>query len=460
MKITITTTLLLCIILINNILTFSDENSQEPHIKDVKGSVSIQENDSSEFSPALPDQILKSENILKTGAESYVDVQFDIMNVFRLLPDSHMRVDTLPDAVKTESNVTRLYSFSLLKGDLSAKLDKLPQDTRFEIQTPVAIAGARGTAYSVSVSPSGTTVAGYENEVHVVSKDIAKKSVIVSPDRRVFSQRWDSLSMRETGTGILSESILGKMVKESIDTVSIRATGNSLKIPDNDSMPFDFELAKKQARAAAEDELAAIVSETYVDAETKITDLLFKDTTLAGKLFELISNAKTVETTQKDDRSVSVTIELSASAIISLINKTINVWTSVRQISRAEYMQKFPALARVTTERAAKIDGYRRLAERIYGTVLSSETTLKDLTVQNDTIINTVQGLVQGARSVQTTYFSDGSITVTMEIDGTLIRDRVGPASGADLGETYLSSPESIRYRDYKMYKSLQDIAE
>ena len=95
------------------------------------------------------------------------------------------------------------------------------------------------------------------------------------------------------------------------------------------------------------------------------------------------------------------------------INKKItSVTMPIRRITLKEYGSKFGPLARVTTKRAAVVDSYRRLAEKIYGTVIDSKTTLNDYAIANDIIKQRVEGIVKGARIVEEKYYSDGSIIV------------------------------------------------
>ena len=77
---------------------------------------------------------------------------------------------------------------------------------------------------------------------------------------------------------------------------------------------------------------------------------------------------------------------------------------------------KNTAQKNATALRAAKLDAARNMLEMIKGINLSSNTTMRDAMVQNDTIRTQVQGRLFGLRpSGKPRYFSDGSISILME---------------------------------------------
>jgi len=74
------------------------------------------------------------------------------------------------------------------------------------------------------------------------------------------------------------------------------------------------------------------------------------------------------------------------------------------------------AAARLGAERAAKADALRNILETIKGVRIDSETLVVNAMTQNDVIRTRVQGIVRGARTVNTRYLSDGAVEVTVEI--------------------------------------------
>lgn len=74
------------------------------------------------------------------------------------------------------------------------------------------------------------------------------------------------------------------------------------------------------------------------------------------------------------------------------------------------------AQARLMTERAAKLDGYRNLIEQAYGVNIASNSTVRDFVLQSDTIKARVDAFIKGAKVVDTRHLSDGSVDVDMEM--------------------------------------------
>jgi hypothetical protein len=114
-----------------------------------------------------------------------------------------------------------------------------------------------------------------------------------------------------------------------------------------------------------------------------------------------------------------------------------------------EYGKKFGALARVTTKRAAVTDCYRKLAEKIYGVVIDSSTTVENFAVKDDTIRTTVQGIVRGARETSSQYFSDGSVRVTMETAGARVKEDLTPLAGNIFGSDCIPGAEILTPADF-----------
>ena len=126
--------------------------------------------------------------------------------------------------------------------------------------------------------------------------------------------------------------------------------------------------------------------------------------------------------------------------------------TVFQEISEEEYGNRFGALARVTTKRSAVTDAYRKLAEKIYGVVIDSKTTLEDFAVKDDTIRTTVHGVVRGAREVRTEYYSDGSVRVVMETEAKRLKKDLTPYTGDVFGADCIPGPEVVTVSDFEEF--------
>ena len=82
------------------------------------------------------------------------------------------------------------------------------------------------------------------------------------------------------------------------------------------------------------------------------------------------------------------------------------------------YWKKYcTARGRLMAERAARVDGIRRLAERIKGVMVTSTTTVKDFVAESDDVNVSMRTFIRGAKEIGVRYHSDDLICeVEMQI--------------------------------------------
>lgn len=382
-------------------------------------------------------------SVIKTESLSFADLLFEQDNRFRIMENTEVEVSSINDPQTLESGkVAKLLSLNLYNGTIGAKLDKLPEGTRVNIETPSAVAGALGTGFTVRTAghTSGTTVSVIENRVLISSSDSPDKTVTADAFKQVNVSPWKYTNLSATGTGILSESILGKQkVEDMKGPIVIKSSGTGV----------DETEAKSTALLALCEKIYSI----KVSGEEAISDIVYHDRNIACRLLEAVSNADIKGSASDGKNSFTVFAELKLGIIENIIGrKILSVQMPIYKISLKEYGDKFGALARVTTRRAALVDGYRRLAEKIYGTVIDSNTTLNDYAISNDSIKQRVEGAVKGAAINEESYFSDGSVTVACSITGLKVVSEVNSVSpDLDFGENYVSSPENISYEAFSV---------
>jgi hypothetical protein len=66
--------------------------------------------------------------------------------------------------------------------------------------------------------------------------------------------------------------------------------------------------------------------------------------------------------------------------------------------------------------RAAKMDAMRNLLEATKGVRIDSNTVVRNFAIQSDVIRSEINGVVRGAKIVDESYMSDGTVEVTIEI--------------------------------------------
>lgn len=71
---------------------------------------------------------------------------------------------------------------------------------------------------------------------------------------------------------------------------------------------------------------------------------------------------------------------------------------------------------RLLARRASKLDAYRALAERVYGTVIYGSSTVNDFVLHNDNFRAYVDSYIRGAKVVAVNEHSDGVVESVMEL--------------------------------------------
>ncbi|PSF07224.1 hypothetical protein C7H09_10535 [Marinobacter fuscus] len=71
---------------------------------------------------------------------------------------------------------------------------------------------------------------------------------------------------------------------------------------------------------------------------------------------------------------------------------------------------------RLMARRVSRLDAYRNLAERVYGTVIFGSSTVNDFVLNNDSFRTYVDSYIRGARMVAVNEHSDGVVETVMEL--------------------------------------------
>ena len=87
---------------------------------------------------------------------------------------------------------------------------------------------------------------------------------------------------------------------------------------------------------------------------------------------------------------------------------------------------------RLMAQQAARADGFRKLAEIVYGVHVTSETIVKNFVTESDVIKTEVSGVIKGAQSIKTRYLSDSSVEVDMAMP---VYGKDSLAKALDFGE-------------------------
>lgn len=71
---------------------------------------------------------------------------------------------------------------------------------------------------------------------------------------------------------------------------------------------------------------------------------------------------------------------------------------------------------RLKARRASRLDAYRNLAERVYGTVIYGGSTINEFVLESDRFRSYVDSYIRGAKVIAVNEHSDGVIETVMEL--------------------------------------------
>ncbi|MBN1871236.1 MAG: FecR domain-containing protein [Candidatus Omnitrophica bacterium] len=130
----------------NSPLSYAEEEVAE--IVGLSGTVLICLEGEEEYAAASDDMFLKAGDAIETKDDSYAELVFEEEgeNIVRMESGSRA-VFTLEENEKIE----------LLEGEIFSTLNRLSGDATFEIKTPSAVAGVRGTDWITKVDDTGAT---------------------------------------------------------------------------------------------------------------------------------------------------------------------------------------------------------------------------------------------------------------------------------------------------------------
>lgn len=128
-------------------------------ILDLAGDVDAKLGPSSAWINAEAGMVVPQGGEIKTGPESWAEIGFEVgignENVVRLKENS--------DFTLVQAKPVRI---ELLTGTIRTLVQNLPAGSTFEIKTPTAVCGARGTGWDTATDGTKVTVDVYEREVY------------------------------------------------------------------------------------------------------------------------------------------------------------------------------------------------------------------------------------------------------------------------------------------------------
>lgn len=175
-----------------------------------------------------------------------------------------------------------------------------------------------------------------------------------------------------------------------------------------------------------------------VNSDTTIYDLVLQSDAIRSGIRDTIRGVTSTEKEEyREDGQVWVVRAVKLRQVLETVTKTLREkknWiggVTVEQMQKVERENQDTVIAvmgngalpgsvglqKIQAKRAAEIDAYRKLAERMMGVEISSTTKVKDFVLESDEIRARAAALVKGAKPVKIEYeTTDNSCAVTMEV--------------------------------------------
>ena len=156
-------------------------------IVDVVGKAQIQPASSTSWRSAKTGMKVSIGDKIRTARRSEVRVALDEQK------KSFISIEELTMVILNSTIPGEINKFDLSKGKLYVKAEKVKAGATFEVATPSAVAGVRGTAWSVESNADGDIVSVFESSVFVKAFDKMKRlisEVTVPEGFKIFIERF------------------------------------------------------------------------------------------------------------------------------------------------------------------------------------------------------------------------------------------------------------------------------
>jgi len=133
-------------------VSYAAENVKNVSVVALGGKVEALAQGSAAWQPVRAGMKLSAGDTVRTAKNSYADLDFGGAGqaaVVRIGEDSSLKIDTYIASNRIEN---RKIILDLTMGDILVKVNKVKNESQFQVRTPTSVVGVRGTAFEVRVS--------------------------------------------------------------------------------------------------------------------------------------------------------------------------------------------------------------------------------------------------------------------------------------------------------------------
>jgi hypothetical protein len=169
---------------------------REAYIKSMIGSVKVRKGESPIWKDGQPNMVLKEKDAVRTYIESQVEIMTAEGSILRLDENTTLEMTTL----KQFGGGAQTSKIRILNGTVLANIKKLVNSgSKFEFETPTAVASIRGTTVGFDVTSEKTLIKVYDGEVMVTPKG-AQTGVSIKTNQMTTIIRGQKIAKSETLT--------------------------------------------------------------------------------------------------------------------------------------------------------------------------------------------------------------------------------------------------------------------
>lgn len=129
-------------------------------ISDYSGESLIKSSNNEKFINVELNMPVYEGDVLKTGKNSSIEITFDDATIIRLEDKSELKISEL----KRQKNLAKTI-FNLFFGKIIAIVEKLNQDSTFEVHTKMAIAAVKGTEFAIESDEENAFIGVFDGKV-------------------------------------------------------------------------------------------------------------------------------------------------------------------------------------------------------------------------------------------------------------------------------------------------------
>ncbi len=224
---------LLFIIVLITVISSLAQGGRKCWIKSMVGDVKIQRSKSPKWIKARVNMPLREKDAIRTFVESEAVIQTSEGNTIFLKENTTLELS----AFSKDAKGAKKTGIKILTGNLMANVKKLTQKkSKFEFETPTAVAAIRGTKVGFDVDKDKTDIRVYEGRVYVTPKGSRKGSELKSDEMTTIVKGQKDVVIKkleekeEEKTRSAGDTTKVDTTKETTDTTSSVDTTTGGKI--------------------------------------------------------------------------------------------------------------------------------------------------------------------------------------------------------------------------------------